>query len=181
MAIDGEQRRYTLEIYRERVPGFQLGPKMVELAKKYSIRKVNIDPTGGSEHIASMYNRLKADERHLLPGCSRKDVKYPAGIKKAQRNIDALADLVHSGLWYMKPEHKSLFADEAHELPFPKFDDVLDGAYLANYTARKRYPRAVAFEAPKELTVDDISPYIPNKPVKNWRSQNIWGGRTWRS
>jgi hypothetical protein len=179
MAIDGEQRRYTLEIYRDRVPGFKLSPKMVELAKKYSIKRVNIDPTGGSEHIVSTYNRLSKADKRLLPGCSRKDVKYPAGIKKAQRNIDALAELVHTGLWYMRPEHKSLFADEAYELPFPKFDDVLDSAYLANYTARKRYPRATVFEA-KELTVDDIPPYIPPKQPKDWRTHNVFGKRGWK-
>jgi hypothetical protein len=180
LAVDGSQRRWTLEIYRERVPGFQLFDKMMELGRKYPLSRVNPDPTGGSEWMVSNWNRMSAEEKRILPGLSRSNVKYPRGIDKAQRNIDALAPPIHSGLWYMRPEHKSLLSDELWELPSPKYDDVTDGGYLAEHSARRRYPRAKAFEA-KELGPEDIPPYIPNKPVKNWRSQNIWGGRTWRS
>lgn len=180
LAIDGEQRRYTLEIFRERIPGFEISKKMVELAKKYPISRVNIDPTGGSEVIANMYNRLSKEERKSLPGCSRKDVKYPGGIKKSQRNIDALAPVVNNGLLYMRPEHKALLSDEAYELPFPKYDDVLDGWYLANYTARRRFPRSTSFDA-KELESGEVaykSLYPKKKP--NWRSKSIWRG-TWKT
>ena len=147
LAIDYNKRRYTLEIFREKIPGFEISKKMVELGYKYPLSKVNIDPTGGSEHIADMYNRLSTKDRKKLPGCSRKDVKYSSKIPKEQRNIDALAPPIHAGLWYMRPEHKHLLADELWELPSPKYQDTTDGAYLANYTARMRYPRRKEFEA----------------------------------
>lgn len=168
MAIDGEQRRYTLDIFRERVPGFEIVNKMIEFGEKYHLAKVNIDPTGGSEIIANLYNQLVKKERRSLPGCSRKDVKYPGGIKKAQRNIDAAAPVVNNGLMYMRPEHKSLLADEWWEHPFPKFDDVSDAWYLANYTARRRFPRSTSIDA-KEIDEGYIEEAKARKSKKSWR------------
>jgi len=145
LAVDSQRHYYTLEIYRDRVLGINLYPKLVEIVKKYHpVNYVHIDTTGGGQNIIDKYRRAEKEERKLLRGAAT-PAKYPKGFTKEERNTQLLAPKVNEDVWHMRPSHKNLLADELFELPFPKYDDVTDAAWLATYFAERRSPKTGRF------------------------------------
>jgi phage terminase large subunit-like protein len=135
MAIDSDKNRYVLEYYRERIPTFDLPPKILEMARKYNpVRRVTIETVAAQEMVRDMVTRLAVSDRKLLPGVF-KGVKPPAGIKKADRLETSLGPIVNNKKLYIRREMTEL-VDEMFEHPVPRNDDLMDGLYYADYYAR---------------------------------------------
>ena len=85
MGIDANKNRYILDYFRERIPAFDVPPKIIEYAKKYNpVRRVTIETVAAQEMVRDMVTRLSATEKRLMPGLF-KGVKPPARIKKEDR------------------------------------------------------------------------------------------------
>lgn len=173
LAVDSQRNYYTLEIFRDRVSGLALYPKLIKIVKKYHpVNYVHIDASGGGQNIIDKYRVAEKEERKLLRGAAT-PAKYPKGFTKEERNTQLIAPAVNEGYWYMRPSHKNLLADELFELPFPKYDDVTDGAWLALHFAQRRFPKSGRFP------IGELEKF-PNRKVKrharNWREPR----GTWR-
>lgn len=174
LAVDSQRNYYTLEIFRDRVKGIALYPKLIEIVKKYHpVNYVHIDTSGGGQNLVDKYKVAEKSERKLLRGAAT-PAKYPKGFLKEERNIQLIAPQVNEGYWHMRPSHKHLLADELFELPFPKYDDVTDGAWLALHFAQRRFPKSGRFP------IGELARF-PKRKVKlhskNWRDPK---GNKWK-
>jgi len=135
MGIDANKNRYILDYFRERIPAFDVPPKIIEYAKKYNpVRRVTIETVAAQEMVRDMVTRLSATEKRLMPGLF-KGVKPPARIKKEDRLETALGQIVNSKKLHIY-RHMTEIVDEFFEHPKPRNDDLLDGLYYADYFAK---------------------------------------------
>ena len=135
MGIDSERNRYVIDYFRERIPAFDLAPKIVEMAKKYSpVRRVTIETVAAQEIVRDMAERLAAKDRKLVPGIM-KGIKHPTRISKEDRLETALGWIVNSKKLYTKHTMTEL-TNEFFEHPRSKHDDIMDALYCANYHAK---------------------------------------------
>jgi phage terminase large subunit-like protein len=135
MGIDSDKNRYVLEYFRERIPTFDIPPKIIELANKYSpVRRVTIETVAAQEMVRDMVTRLSAKEKRLMPGMF-KGVKPPPRIKKEDRLETSLGPIVNSKKLYIQ-RHMTELVDEFFEHPKPRNDDLMDGLYYADYFAK---------------------------------------------
>ena len=135
MGIDASGNRYVLDYYRERIPTFDIPPKIIEFAKRFSpVRTVTIETVAAQEMGRAMVTRLSAKEKRLMPGIF-KGVKPPARVKKEDRLETALGAIVNSKKLYIQ-RHMTELVDELFEHPKPRHDDLMDGLYYADYFAK---------------------------------------------
>ena len=135
MGIDADKNRYVLDYYRERIPTFDIPPKIIELAKRFSpVRRVTIETVAAQEMVRDMVTRLSVKEKRLMPGIF-KGVKPPARVKKEDRLETALGAIVNSKKLYIQ-RHMTELVDELFEHPKPRNDDLMDGLYYADYFAK---------------------------------------------
>jgi len=135
MGIDASGNRYVLDYYRERIPTFDIPPKIIEFAKRFSpVRRVTIETVAAQEMVRDMVTRMSAKEKRLMPGIF-KGVKPPARVKKEDRLETALGAIVNSKKLYIQ-RHMTELVDELFEHPKPRHDDLMDGLYYADYFAK---------------------------------------------
>jgi phage terminase large subunit-like protein len=135
MGIDSNKNRYVLEYFRERIPTFDIPPKIIELSNKYApVRRVTIETVAAQEMVRDMVTRLSAKEKRLMPGMF-KGVKPPNRIKKEDRLETSLGPIVNSKKLFIQREMTEL-VDEFFEHPKPKNDDLMDALYYADYFAK---------------------------------------------
>ena len=152
MGIDSNKNRYVLEYFRERIPTFDVPPKIIELANKYSpVRRVTIETVAAQEMVRDMVTRLSAKEKRLMPGIF-KGVKPPARIKKEDRLETALGPIVNSKKLYIQ-RHMTELVDEMFEHPKPRNDDVMDALYYADYFAKPPKSTRTKLESLKNESV----------------------------
>ena len=135
MGIDADKNRYVLDYYRERIPTFDIPPKIIEFAKRFSpVRRVTIETVAAQEMVRDMVTRLSVKEKRLMPGIF-KGVKPPARVKKEDRLETALGAIVNSKKLHIQ-RHMTELVDELFEHPKPRNDDLMDGLYYADYFAK---------------------------------------------
>jgi len=171
MGIDAHNNRYVLEYFRERIPTFDVPPKIIELAKKYSpVRRVTIETVAAQEMVRDMVTRMSANEKRLMPGIF-KGVKPPARIKKEDRLETTIGPIVNSKKLYLQ-RHMTELVDELFEHPKPRNDDIMDALYYADYFSR----------APKSQKIpkDDIDSEKDDKRDFTFKKTYNWitGSRT---
>ena len=136
IGIDADGNRYVLDYYRERIPTFDIPPKIIEFAKRFSpVRRVTIETVAAQEMVRDMVTRLSAKEKRLMPGIF-KGVKPPPRIKKEDRLETSLGPIVNSKKLYIQ-RHMTELVDELFEHPKPRNDDLMDGLYYADYYAKR--------------------------------------------
>lgn len=141
MGIDCEGNRYVLEYFNEHIPAYDLADKVYELAVKYrQVRRVNFEDVGSQEIVRDIAERRSKEDRRLMRGIM-KGVVPPRGMDKIDRLGTAIGSIVNSGKLYIRKGHIDLF-NQMDQMPSPKYDDLLDALYYADYHARTMYPRS---------------------------------------
>ena len=171
LGVDAHNNRYVLEYFRERIPTFDVPPKIIELAKKYSpVRRVTIETVAAQEMVRDMVTRMSANEKRLMPGIF-KGVKPPARIKKEDRLETTLGPIVNSKKLYLQ-RHMTELVDELFEHPKPRNDDIMDALYYADYFSRA--PKSQKIPKDEINSEKDDKREFTFKKTYNW----ITGSRT---
>ena len=164
MGIDSEGKRYVLEYFRERIPTFDVAPKIVEIARKYvPVRRVTIENIAAQEVVRDMAERIAATDRRLIPGIM-KGIKYPHRVAKEDRLENGLGWIVNSKKLYIKEDMTEL-VNEFFEHPRARHDDCMDALFCANHYAKA--PRS------DSISEDDF-PNIIRKRTKLAKKKYNW-------
>tara|TARA_Y100000310_G_scaffold84285_1_gene81074 strand:- start:5155 stop:6714 length:1560 start_codon:yes stop_codon:yes gene_type:complete len=135
IAVDSDKNRYVLEIFKERIPTFDVPEEIIRLCKKYSpVRRATIETVAAQEMVRDMLSRMEKTDRRLMPGLF-KGVKPAGRIKKEDRLETALGPIVNSKKLHIRRSMTDL-VDEFFEHPMAKHDDIMDALYYADYYAK---------------------------------------------
>ena len=126
VAIDDKDNKYILPHFRKRIPPMELGDAIIDYFIKYKPIRARIESTGYQEMLRQ-YVRKRCQELEIyIPGLEIKEM--PRDSKN--RRIESMQPEFARGKIFMRKDMQAL-KDELLLYPRSKFDDILDGLYLA--------------------------------------------------
>ena len=144
IAVDNENNKYIIDLFRERInPSFQ-PQKIIDYYKKYKPRRVKVETTGYQEALRTGTRELMREEDLYIPGLE-------AGVKPRTKKSERLLSLVPMFArkqFHFRPDD---IAAQQEFLSYPKgqHDDCMDAIWTALEGAK-----------PCRLSEDDFDPNI---------------------
>ena len=126
IAIDNNNNKYIVDIYRDKIsPALQPG-KIIEIYKKYRPRRIKVETVGYQEALRTAVRELMREEELYIPGLE-------SGVKPRNSKSERLLSLVPlfaKGTFYFKPENM-IAQQEFLSYPKGKHDDIMDAIWTA--------------------------------------------------
>jgi len=126
IAIDNENNKYVLDIYRDKISPAEQPQKIIDVYKKFRPRRVKVETVGYQEALRTAVRELMREEQLYIPGLE-------AGVKPRNSKSERLLSLVPlfaKGTFYFKPEHM-IAQQEFLSYPKGKHDDIMDAIWTA--------------------------------------------------
>ena len=126
IAIDNENNRYVLDIYRRRISPAEQPGLIIKYYKKYKPRRVKIETVGYQEALRTSVREIMKEESLYIPGLE-------SGVKPRTAKSERLLSLVPlfaKGQFYFRPEDTHAQA-EFLSYPKGKHDDIMDSIWTA--------------------------------------------------
>ena len=126
IAIDNDNNKYVLDIYRDKISPAQQPQKIIDVYKKFRPRRVKVETVGYQEALRTAVRELMREEQLYIPGLE-------AGVKPRNSKSERLLSLVPlfaKGTFYFKPEHM-IAQQEFLSYPKGKHDDIMDAIWTA--------------------------------------------------
>ena len=139
IAIDSENNKYVLDIYRDKISPAKQPQKIIDIYKKFKPRRVKVETVGYQEALRTAVREIMREEQIYIPGLE-------AGVKPRNSKSERLLSLVPlfaKGTFYFKPEHV-IAQQEFLSYPKGKHDDIMDAIWTA--LDRAKPCRIVNFE-----------------------------------
>ena len=126
IAIDNENNKYVLDIYRDKISPAEQPQKIIDVYKKFRPRRVKVETVGYQEALRTAVRELMREEQLYIPGLE-------SGVKPRNSKSERLLSLVPlfaKGTFYFKPEHM-IAQQEFLSYPKGKHDDIMDAIWTA--------------------------------------------------
>ena len=121
IAIDSENNKYVIDIYRDKISPAEQPQKIIDIYKKFKPRRVKVETVGYQEALRTAVREIMREEQIYIPGLE-------AGVKPRNSKSERLLSLVPlfaKGTFYFKPEHM-IAQQEFLSYPKGKHDDIMD-------------------------------------------------------
>jgi len=126
IAIDNDNNKYVIDIYRDKISPAEQPNKIIDIYKKFKPRRVKVETVGYQEALRTAVRELMKEEQLYIPGLE-------AGVKPRNSKSERLLSLVPlfaKGTFYFKPEHM-IAQQEFLSYPKGKHDDIMDAIWTA--------------------------------------------------
>jgi predicted phage terminase large subunit-like protein len=126
IAIDSENNKYVIDIYRDKISPAEQPQKIIDVYKKFKPRRVKVETVGYQEALRTAVREIMREEQIYIPGLE-------AGVKPRNSKSERLLSLVPlfaKGTFYFKPEHM-IAQQEFLSYPKGKHDDIMDAIWTA--------------------------------------------------
>jgi len=126
IAIDSENNKYVVDIYRNRISPAQQPQLIIDYYKKYRPRRVKIETVGYQEALRTGVREIMKEENLYIPGLE-------AGVKPRNSKSERLLSLVPifaKGQFYFRAEDTHA-QGEFLSYPKGKHDDIMDSIWTA--------------------------------------------------
>ena len=126
IAIDNDNNKYVLDIYRDKISPAEQPQKIIDIYKKFRPRRVKVETVGYQEALRTAVRELMREEQLYIPGLE-------SGVKPRNSKSERLLSLVPlfaKGTFYFKPEHM-IAQQEFLSYPKGKHDDIMDAIWTA--------------------------------------------------
>ena len=126
VAIDSENNKYLIDLYRNRISPAEQPGMIIKTFKKYKPRRVKVETVGYQEALRTAVRELMREDQLYIPGLE-------SGVKPRNSKSERLLSLVPlfaKGTFYFKDEHTHAQA-EFLSYPKGKHDDIMDAIWTA--------------------------------------------------
>ena len=126
IAVDSDNNKYIVDLFRDRISPAEQPGKIIELYKKFRPKRMNIETTGYQEALRTAVRELMLEDNLYIPGLER-------GVKPRTRKSERLLSLVPifaKKSFYWRPEDL-VGQQEFLSYPRGKHDDVMDAIWTA--------------------------------------------------
>ena len=131
IAIDSENNKYVLDIYRDKISPAKQPQKIIDIYKKFKPRRVKVETVGYQEALRTAVRELMLQESLYIPGLEK-------GVKPRNRKSERLLSLVPlfaKGTFFFRPQD-NIPQQEFLSYPRGKHDDVMDAIWTALENAK---------------------------------------------
>ena len=153
IAIDNENNKYVVDIFRDRISPAEQPGKIIETYKNFKPRRIKVETVGYQEALRTAVRELMREEQLYIPGLE-------SGVKPRNSKSERLLSLVPlfaKGTFYFRPEDIKA-QQEFLSYPKGKHDDIMDAIWTALDKAKPC--RIVDFEK-----IDENNLYNENKSL----------------
>ena len=126
IAIDNDNNKYVLDIFRDKISPAKQPQKIIDVYKKFRPRRVKVETVGYQEALRTAVREIMREEQLYIPGLE-------SGVKPRNSKSERLLSLVPlfaKGTFYFKPEHM-IAQQEFLSYPKGKHDDIMDAIWTA--------------------------------------------------
>ena len=126
IAIDNDNNKYVIDIYRDKISPAKQPQKIIDIYKKFKPRRIKVETVGYQEALRTAVRELMREEEIYIPGLE-------SGVKPRNSKSERLLSLVPlfaKGTFYFKPEHM-IAQQEFLSYPKGKHDDIMDAIWTA--------------------------------------------------
>ena len=126
IAIDNDNNKYVLDIFRDKISPAKQPQKIIDVYKKFRPRRVKVETVGYQEALRTAVREIMREEQLYIPGLE-------SGVKPRNSKSERLLSLVPlfaKGAFYFKPEHM-IAQQEFLSYPKGKHDDIMDAIWTA--------------------------------------------------
>ena len=126
IAIDNENNKYIVDIFRDRISPAEQPGKIIDTYKKFKPRRIKGETVGYQEALRTAVRELMKEEQLYIPGLE-------AGVKPRNSKSERLLSLVPlfaKGTFYFRPEDIKA-QQEFLSYPKGKHDDIMDAIWTA--------------------------------------------------
>jgi predicted phage terminase large subunit-like protein len=126
IAIDNENNKYIVDIYRTRISPAEQPNAIIDVYKKFRPRRVKVETVGYQEALRTAVRELMREENLYIPGLE-------SGVKPRNSKSERLLSLVPlfaKGTFYFRPEDTHA-QSEFLSYPKGKHDDIMDAIWTA--------------------------------------------------
>ena len=126
IAIDNDNNKYVIDIYRDKISPAKQPQKIIDVYKKFKPRRIKVETVGYQEALRTAVRELMREEEIYIPGLE-------SGVKPRNSKSERLLSLVPlfaKGTFYFKPEHM-IAQQEFLSYPKGKHDDIMDAIWTA--------------------------------------------------
>ena len=126
IAIDNENNKYIVDIFRDRISPAEQPGKIIDTYKKFKPRRIKVETVGYQEALRTAVRELMKEEQLYIPGLE-------AGVKPRNSKSERLLSLVPlfaKGTFYFRPEDIKA-QQEFLSYPKGKHDDIMDAIWTA--------------------------------------------------
>jgi predicted phage terminase large subunit-like protein len=126
LAIDNENNKYIIDIYRNKISPAQQPQLIIDTYKKFKPRRVKVETVGYQEALRTAVREIMKEEMLYIPGLE-------SGVKprnsKSERLL-SLVPLLAKGKFYFRSEDIKA-QQEFLSYPKGKHDDIMDAIWTA--------------------------------------------------
>jgi predicted phage terminase large subunit-like protein len=126
IAIDNENNKYIVDIYRTRISPAEQPGAIIDVYKKFRPRRIKVETVGYQEALRTAVRELMREENLYIPGLE-------SGVKPRNSKSERLLSLVPlfaKGTFYFRPEDTHA-QSEFLSYPKGKHDDIMDAIWTA--------------------------------------------------
>ena len=126
IAIDSENNKYIVDIYRNRISPAEQPKLIINTYKKFKPRRIKVETVGYQEALRTAVRELMREESLYIPGLE-------SGVKPRNSKSERLLSLVPlfaKGQFYFRPEDIKA-QQEFLSYPKGKHDDIMDSVWTA--------------------------------------------------
>ena len=127
LAVDNENRRFSLPYYRKHATPLDLAEAIVNNYRSYRSEKTRIESVGYQEMLREYVIKRSKEENMFIPGLNIRE--NPRNSKS--NRLESLQPIFARKQMYIHQDQQELM-DELLLFPRGKHDDLLDGLYYAN-------------------------------------------------
>ena len=126
IAIDNDNNKYVLDIFRDKISPAKQPQKIIDVYKKFRPRRVKVETVGYQEALRTAVREIMREEQLYIPGLE-------SGVKPRNAKSERLLSLVPlfaKGKFYFRDEDTHA---QAEFLSYPKgrHDDIMDAIWTA--------------------------------------------------
>ena len=126
IAIDNENNKYVVDIFRDKISPAKQPQKIIDTYKKFKPRRVKVETVGYQEALRTAVREIMREESIYIPGLE-------SGVKPRNSKSERLLSLVPlfaKGTFYFRPED---IKAQQEFLSYPKGrnDDIMDAIWTA--------------------------------------------------
>jgi predicted phage terminase large subunit-like protein len=126
IAIDSDNNKYIIDIFRDRISPAEQPQKIIDIYKKFKPRRIKVETVGYQEALRTAVREIMREENLYIPGLE-------AGVKPRNSKSERLLSLVPlfaKGTFYFRPEDIKA-QQEFLSYPKGKHDDIMDAIWTA--------------------------------------------------
>lgn len=164
LSMDCDRNLYIGDYYREHSELYDMPRRIVEMGKLINPRITNVEKVGAQGVIKDAVRAMNHADRKAVRGATV-GVRPPTGMSKEDKLEGGLCRYVNTGkVFYDSKKHSDLF-DEMFHFPKSKYDDLLDGMWLA--LQKLNPPKSEPFD---KAELESMKTHKKKKRRINWKT-----------